>query len=694
MTHRPIARLLVANRGEIAVRVMRTARAMGIRTVAVYSDADVGAPHVAAADMAVRIGPAPARDSYLDGAAVLAAARASGADAIHPGYGFLSENADFAAATAAAGLVFVGPPPAAIRAMGSKSAAKALMDAAGVPLVPGYHGEDQDPARLAEEAERIGFPVLVKASAGGGGKGMKVARSAAELPDALASARREAAAAFGDDRLLIERYLTRPRHIEVQVFADSFGTTIHLHERDCSIQRRHQKVIEEAPAPGLRPDERARLGAAAVAAARAVGYVGAGTVEFVAEDGAFHFLEMNTRLQVEHPVTEAITGLDLVEWQIRIARGEALPLRQDAIPLEGHAIEARLYAEDPRRDFLPQTGTITHLRLPEGMPGIRVDAGVTAGGTVSRHYDPMIAKIVAHGATREEARLRLAAALGATEVAGLSCNRDFLLAIAGHPAFAAGDLDTGFIERHRSDLLPVAERPDAAVVAVAAWIAAARDVERFAAADPLSPWTVLAGFQPNLTARVDLPMTLDGTDLDISLTAQADDLLLACVVHFLDQKIAVSGRRFPDGGFEAEVTEWAPTPGSPRGDEGVSSDDAHPGPGLRRRLAGRVVGDGPGFTLFVGGAQHAVTIRDRWAAPSSGSSAAGHLRAPMPGAVVAVSVSPGETVTRGAVLVVVEAMKMEHAVLAPRDGVVAAVACAVGDVVAEGAELVTLEDVA
>ena len=392
--------VLIANRGEIACRIIRTARRMGLRTVAVYSDADRDALHVADADEAHAIGPAPARDSYLRGDAIIAAALRAGAQAIHPGYGFLSENAGFAEACAAAGLVFIGPPPAAIRAMGSKSAAKSLMDQAGVPLVPGYHGENQDPAQLAAEAARIGYPVLIKASAGGGGKGMRVVDHAGGFTAALGLAKGEARAAFGDDQVLVERYLTRPRHIEIQVFADTHGNVVSLFERDCSIQRRHQKVVEEAPAPGMDPARRAAMGAAACDAARAIGYVGAGTVEFIAEGDAFYFMEMNTRLQVEHPVTELITGQDLVEWQLRVASGERLPLLQDDLSIRGHAIEVRVYAEDPARDFVPSVGRLTWLRQPQGAPGIRIDSGVRQGDEITIHYDPMIAKLIAYGATR------------------------------------------------------------------------------------------------------------------------------------------------------------------------------------------------------------------------------------------------------------------------------------------------------
>src|SRR6266702_728471 len=447
------SKILIANRGEIACRIIRTARRMGIATVAVYSEADAAALHVALADEARLIGPPPARESYLDIAAVIAAARDSGAAAVHPGYGFLSENAEFAEACAKAGLVFIGPSPEVIRAMGSKAAAKALMEAHGVPVVPGYHGAEQHEGRLVAEAGRIGFPVMIKASAGGGGRGMRIVAGVGEFAAALDGARREAVGAFGDDRMLIERYLAAPRHIEVQVFGDAHGNAVHLFERDCSIQRRHQKIIEEAPAPGLDPAQRAAIGNAALKAARAVGYVGAGTVEFIVPTDkkagdAFYFMEMNTRIQVEHPVTEAVTGVDLVEWQLRIAAGEELPLRQEELALNGHAIEARLYAENPARDFLPSTGTLHALHLPEG-EGVRVESGVRAGDSVSPFYDPMIAKLIAWGEDRETARARLRRALGDTALVGVATNLGFLTRVAADPDFAAGRVDTRFIERRR-----------------------------------------------------------------------------------------------------------------------------------------------------------------------------------------------------------------------------------------------------
>ncbi|HTX48160.1 MAG TPA: biotin carboxylase N-terminal domain-containing protein [Caulobacteraceae bacterium] len=486
-----IGSLLIANRGEIARRIIRTARRLGVRTVAVYSEADAGAPHVREADAAMLIGPPPARESYLRGEAILNAARQTGAEAIHPGYGFLSENADFAEAVTSAGLVWVGPPPAAIRAMGLKDAAKRLMTAAGVPVTPGYLGEDQTPAVLASEAAAIGFPVLIKAVAGGGGKGMRRVDRAEDFAGALEAARREAASAFGDDRVLLERCVARPRHIEVQVFGDTRGDVVHLFERDCSLQRRHQKVIEEAPAPGMDPATREALCDAAVRAARAVGYVNAGTIEFIADASEglradrIWFMEMNTRLQVEHPVTEAITGLDLVEWQLRVASGEPLPLAQTEIAMQGHAIEARLYAEDPAKGFAPSPGPLTHFRLPGG---IRVDSGAEQGGVVGPSYDPMIAKLISHASTRQAAVARLADACEAVEVWPIKTNAGFLARTLAQPDFQAGRLDTGFIDAHLDRL---AEAPPPSGAAKAAALAA------LAEADEASPWaaSALRGFR-------------------------------------------------------------------------------------------------------------------------------------------------------------------------------------------------------
>jgi 3-methylcrotonyl-CoA carboxylase alpha subunit len=649
--------LLIANRGEIACRIVSTARRMGIRTIAVHSDADAGARHVAMADVAVRIGPAPARDSYLNIDAVIAAARATGAQAVHPGYGFLSENAAFAEACADAGLVFVGPPAAAIRAMGGKSEAKALMQAAGVPTVPGYHGADQDPAHLAVEAARIGFPVLIKASAGGGGKGMRAVSDPARFADELAGARREAAAAFGDDRVLIERYLARPRHVEIQVFADTHKNAVYLFERDCSIQRRHQKVVEEAPAPGLDPAIRRRMGEAAVTAAMAIGYVGAGTVEFLLDaDGSFFFMEMNTRLQVEHPVTEMITGQDLVEWQLRVAAGEPLPLAQDDLAIRGHAIEVRLYAEDPQRDFLPQTGRLDHLRFPAADAHVRVDTGVRAGDAISIHYDPMIAKIIVWDTTRRAAVRRLVAALAATQVAGLATNAAFLSAIAAHPAFAAADLDTRFIERHRADLLPAQGGADGRALALAALaVVAARP------ADPADPWARPVPWRMNEEAWEELTLRDAGAERRLTVVHRSDGLEVR----------TDAGTHRAGGTLEADGTL-------------VATVD-----GLAERMA--VVRTGDALVLFRHGGAVRLEIVDPLAGADDTDTAAGRLASPMPGKVVALMVEAGQAVTRGEALLVLEAMKMEHTIRAPADGTVVTIRYRVGEQVSEGEDLVGFE---
>jgi 3-methylcrotonyl-CoA carboxylase alpha subunit len=656
--------LLIANRGEIACRVIRTARRMGLRTVAVFSDADATALHVAMADDAVRIGPAPARESYLDIRAILGAAKATGAEAIHPGYGFLSENAEFAEACAEAGITFVGPPAAAIRAMGSKAAAKALMERAGVPLVPGYHGEDQSDATLRAEAARIGFPILVKASAGGGGKGMKVAGSAAELDEALALARGEAKAAFGDDRLLLERYLTRPRHIEIQVFADTHGNVVHLFERDCSIQRRHQKVVEEAPAPGMTEARRAAMGQAACDAARAIGYVGAGTVEFIvdagsspdAEGDSFHFMEMNTRLQVEHPVTEAITGQDLVEWQLRVAAGEPLPRRQDQLAITGHAIEVRLYAEDPARDFAPSVGTLDHLALPAEL---RVDTGVRQGDTIPIHYDPMIAKVIAHGADREEARRRLLRGLEGAAVAGVRTNLGLLRDILHHPGFAAADLDTGFIARHAEMLLPASRSWPPSMLAAAA-LRLLRDAGGAAdAADPHSPWGLATAWRMNGEGWQDLVLQ-DGEE---RMTIRA---------HLG----ATTRLDLPKGRMTVQAARW-------QGDVLSFQLDGFV-------LRATVLRAGDVLTVVMDG--HTLELRhvDPRAPSGQGESGGGRILAPMPGRILSVAVAPGDVVARGAVLLVMEAMKVQMRITAPADGTVAAIGVQVGDLVQDGAELVTL----
>ena len=672
-----IESLLIANRGEIARRVIRTARRMGVRTIAVYSEADANAPHVAEADEAVLIGPAPARESYLVAEKILAAARQTGAQAIHPGYGFLSENAAFAQAVRDAGLIWVGPPPAAIDAMGLKDAAKALMIAAGVPCTPGYLGDDQSEARLETEAAAIGYPVLIKAVAGGGGKGMRKVEAARDFQDALASCRREAAASFGDDRVLIEKYAARPRHIEVQVFGDSHGNVVHLFERDCSLQRRHQKVIEEAPAPGMDAAARAFVCDAAVKAAKAVNYEGAGTVEFIADASEglradrIWFMEMNTRLQVEHPVTEMITGQDLVEWQLRVASGEPLPLTQDQIGMTGWAMEARLYAENPATGFLPSTGPLTHFRLPaetlsqrerEGpdgeaggrvrgygagalppqpptssgrgpllLPmgeGVRIDSAVEEGGEVSPFYDPMIAKLIVHGDTREAAAEALAEACASVEVWPVKTNAAFLAKCASHPDFVAGDVDTGFIERRLETLL--GEGQPSAVVA---GVAATALVELQSRDEAPTPWSALdlaGGFRLNGPPRRRMTLMcgareLEGELLDVEL--HPEDLLV------LDEDEVVvfeSGEAFA---FRRPTTDAA----------------AH------------------------------------------GGESDGAVISPMPGKVVSVSVKAGDTVTKGQTLLVLEAMKMEHALAAPFDGVVAELNANAGGQVSEGVVLVRLE---
>lgn len=666
---RKINSILIANRGEIAARVIRTARRMGIRTIAVYSDADTNSLHVQLADEAVAIGPTPARESYLRGDVILAAAKAAGADAIHPGYGFLSENAGFAEQVAKAGLVFIGPPASAIRAMGSKSAAKALMETAGVPLVPGYHGEDQSLAILRDSAERIGYPVLIKASAGGGGKGMRVVNSASDLEASINSAKRESLNAFGDDRLLIEKYLTRPRHIEVQVFADNSGETVYLFERDCSIQRRHQKVVEEAPAPGMTAERRAAMGKAAVDAARAVGYVGAGTVEFIAEGDQFFFMEMNTRLQVEHPVTEAITGQDLVEWQIRVARGEALPLKQAELKIDGHAIEVRLYAEDPQRDFLPQTGRIAHLTLPDqhknAIAGVRVDTGVQTGADITIHYDPMIAKIITFGADRAEAIARMRAALAATEVTGLNTNRSFLLAIASHPAFADAELDTGFIARHHDVLLPAPKPASNEILAIAAYAFLRHEQQRQQqqadAADPYSPWGHGWGWRLGHHSHADLVL-LDG---EHRITLRADFTRDGLNIVTPEKSVNISGSKGNDGSYRLNVDS--------------------------RQCNARVLIGGHTMTVFVDGGEYHLRYVDPRLAVSTDAANAGHLVAPMPGVVASLAVKVGDKVEKGAALIVVEAMKMEHTIVAPYDGTVKVIHYAVGDQVAEGKDLLELE---
>jgi len=677
--------LLIANRGEIACRIIRTARRLGLASVAVHSEADAAAPHVRLADRAELIGPAPAAESYLAIDRIIAAAKASGAEAVHPGYGFLSENADFAEACAAAGLVFVGPPPAAIRAMGSKSAAKALMEQAGVPLVPGYHGAEQLPDRLLIEARAIGFPLLIKASAGGGGKGMRVVEAEADFPAALESARREAAAAFGDNQVLLERYLTRPRHIEVQVFCDTHGNGVHLFERDCSLQRRHQKVVEEAPAPGLAAARREAMGAAALRAAQAVGYVGAGTVEFIVDEDAtdkpFYFMEMNTRLQVEHPVTEMITGQDLVEWQLRVAAGEPLPLSQDELQLTGHAFEARLYAEDPARDFLPATGRLTHLTFPvdpenDSDPHVRVDSGVVQGDSITTHYDPMIAKLIVWDRDRSAALRRLSTALGETRLAGPRSNLDFLRAVAAHPAFARAELDTGFIERHRAELLPAPSAPEPEILALAALAEILlRGAEASSAAaasgDPHSPWGAVTGWRLNSGTHSDFTFLVPGPEgaADEEIEVRLEYGRSGFKISVLDYVFQASGELESDGSLTAALD------------------------GRRRRavVVREPARGGTAVSLLTSDGDHHLNLKDPLALEREEEAGSGRLTAPMPGKVTRLLVGEGAEVARGAPLLVLEAMKMEHTITAPSDGRVAALHYREGDLVEEGAALIEVE---
>ncbi len=643
--------ILIANRGEIACRIARTAKRLGLRTIAVYSDADADALHVRACDEAHRIGPAPAGESYLLIDNLIEVARAARADCVHPGYGFLSENARFAEACAEAGMVFVGPPPDAIRAMGLKDRAKALMEKAGVPVVPGYHGEQQDPKLLKRKAYEKGYPALIKAVAGGGGKGMRRVDKHADFDAALESAMREAQSSFGDSRVLIEKYVLSPRHIEIQVFADTHGNAIHLNERDCSLQRRHQKVIEEAPAPGMSAELREKMGSAAVAAAMAVGYVGAGTVEFIADGAqglkadAFWFMEMNTRLQVEHPVTEMITGLDLVEWQLRVAAGDRLPLAQVDVPLRGHAVEARLYAEDPERGFLPSTGKIVALEFPQG-EGLRIDSGVEAGGEVTPYYDPMIAKVIAHAPSREQALDRLAAALEKTVVAGPRTNAGFLARLAKAPEFRAGKFDTGFIDANLIDLGAVEQPLDHAAVAcgaerliagIAEIIVARRDPEI-----PQSPWDDGDGFQLAGSRLQNVAITVDG-------------------------KPARAQVQYSNG--KAHVTF-----------EGISPD-----------LSARAIEAPNAVYVLHNGHQIVVGLRDFDSIDTDHIGGDGLVRAPMHGKVLALLVERGQKVGKGHRVAIVEAMKMEHALTAPLDGIVAEIAVSVGGQVAEGAMVMVIK---
>ena len=654
-----IQKILVANRGEIARRVMRTCRRMGIATVSVYSEADASAPFVAEADEAVLLGPAPSSESYLRIDKILEAAALTGADAIHPGYGFLAENAAFAAACGEAGVIFIGPTPDAIRSMGSKREAKALVGKAGVPVIPGYDGASQDPKDLAKEALRIGFPVLLKASAGGGGKGMRLVREEAELQDAIASAAREGQSSFGDGTLLVEKYIDDPRHVEIQILGDSHGNLIHLNERECSIQRRHQKIIEETPSPALDATLRNEMGQAAVACGNAIGYQNAGTVEFIlAPDRSFYFLEVNTRLQVEHPVTECVTGLDLVEEQILVAQGEALRLTQDVVRLDGAAIEVRLYAEDPSAGFLPQSGRIVDWDLPSA-EGLRVDSGVETGSEVSIHYDPMLAKIITYAETRALALQRMRSALRNLSVQGVTTNREFLLRVLDHPAFIAGDIDTHFIDKHlQGQLGDGASESDEQRAAIAAALAAQQQRNRERVLVPNIP----SGWRNNYHTPESVEYTIGDREIRVEYR------------HLGDDRFTVS---VGEAERDVRVVSWdAP--------ELTLEEGSH-------RWRARMSFDGDRTYVHSSHFSLGLTCKPRFADKTQAVPAGGCV-APMPGKVVELRVAEGDTVQAGQVLMIMEAMKMEHSVTAPQDGNVAQLLVAAGDQVEADALLVVVSE--
>ncbi|MEM1419953.1 MAG: acetyl/propionyl/methylcrotonyl-CoA carboxylase subunit alpha [Pseudomonadota bacterium] len=664
-------KILIANRGEIACRVMATARRLGVQTVAVFSDADANAKHTAMADEAVHIGPAAAAESYLNGARIIEAARQTGAEAIHPGYGFLSENPGFVEAVEDAGLVFIGPPASAIRAMGLKDAAKALMETAGVPVVPGYHGESQDPDLLAAEAENIGYPVLIKARAGGGGKGMRLVEGPSDFKAALAGAQREGQASFGDPACLVEKFIPKPRHIEIQVFGDKHGAAIHLFERDCSLQRRHQKVIEEAPAPDMPDEVRAAMGQAAVEAAKAIGYHGAGTVEFIVEgsgplraDG-FWFMEMNTRLQVEHPVTEAVTGLDLVELQLRVASGEPLGIAQDDLSINGWAFEARVYAEDASKGFLPATGTLDHLAFPQGaafaQATTRIDSGVRPGDEISPWYDPMIAKVITHGPTRSAALNKLRGALGDCHVAGCVTNLEFLGALSRHDGFARGQVDTGLIARD-IDALTDRPAPSEPVVAAAA-VGALGLLQEQQGSDP---WSLLLGWRHWTDAYQFVDLQLGETRLSRRITALDGGSSTV-------RKYRVDGG---DGSLEIAIAH--------------AGDDRYRLETDGKRLTLALVFAPNQVSVFTDGRSFTFDLPNALAGTEQGAGGGDTVVAPMPGLIKVVSAATGDNVDRGDALIVIEAMKMEHTLTAPRNGVVEEVLASVGDQVTDGALLLRL----
>jgi 3-methylcrotonyl-CoA carboxylase alpha subunit len=672
-------KILIANRGEIACRVIKTARRMGIRAVAVYSEADANARHVRLADEAVCIGPAAVRESYLVAERILDAAKRTGAQAVHPGYGFLSENDQFADACTAAGIVFIGPPAEAIRAMGSKSAAKKIMGAANVPLTPGYHGDEQAPDFLHTQADAIGYPVLIKAAAGGGGKGMRLVEKSEDFLAALASCQREAASSFGSEHVLIEKYLTRSRHIEIQVFADTQGNCVYLFERDCSVQRRHQKVLEEAPAPGMTPERRAAMGKAAVDAAKAVGYVGAGTVEFIAsdtfaQDGTFYFMEMNTRLQVEHPVTEMITGQDLVEWQLRVASGEPLPLRQDQLAIHGHAIEARIYAEDANKGFLPSTGRLIHLAPPVESLNVRVDTGIEQGDEITPFYDPMIAKLIVWDVDRHSALARMRQALADYRIVGVTANVDFLSRLVACPAFANADLDTGLIERSRDFLFPAEVEPPRNVFFIAAVAELLREQAAALAkashsGDPWSPWSAHDGWRLNIESRRTITWRSGESSYEVAVVYEHDGWRLTLA----GESVLARGRLLDSGQFAGQFA--------------VELDD--------RRLVSSVIAvtekQEQKRHVFLNGTTWIILRDDPLHLVEAGGAHGSGLTAPMPGKVVALLSTPGQAVEKGAPLLILEAMKMEHTITAPKNGLLKSFRYAVGDQVADGAELLEFE---
>ncbi|GAB3034036.1 acetyl/propionyl/methylcrotonyl-CoA carboxylase subunit alpha [Bowmanella dokdonensis] len=671
-----LVKLLIANRGEISCRIIRTAKRMGIHTVAVYSDADANALHVQMADEAVHIGPAPSRDSYLQAQKIIEVARKVGADMIHPGYGFLSENAEFARLCEDNQIVFVGPPVPAIDAMGSKSAAKKIMEAAGVPLVPGYHGDDQSPALLKQQADAMGYPVLLKAAAGGGGKGMRQVHHEKEFEQALAAAKREAMASFGDEQMLVEKYLTQPRHVEIQVFCDMHGNGVYLFERDCSVQRRHQKVIEEAPAPGMTEDLRKQMGEAALKAASAIGYVGAGTVEFLLDtDGSFYFMEMNTRLQVEHPVTEMITGQDLVEWQIRVASGEDLPLKQDELKINGHAFEARVYAEDPDNEFLPATGTLSFLQPPDESEHVRVDTGVRQGDKVSVYYDPMIAKLIVWDEDRPKALRRLAKALSEYRIMGVTTNIGFLYNLANTKAFKQANLDTGFIDKHQSEIFLKNEADIAGLLPLAAlYLVLTQDKQHQQSGpsqqDPHSPWQCMNAWRANVDHV---------QHLDIQIHDEVYQVHVRQLTAGQQRRYRISAE-----GFNVECQ------GEIRGDNFTVILDGH-----RQNV---VIGSdelGNGNELGCSLYTQSSALHFRQKLPDLGlldhDQHAGGFTAPMNGTVVNHAVEPGEMVEKGQVLVIMEAMKMEHSLKAPKAGKVLEFFYQPGELVDGGAELLSFE---